>query len=164
MTLDDFKQMLEKIAKPGLMGKMMSLMPGMGQLREMLDSEEAAGGVRQTIGAINSMTKAERRNPKIIDVNRRMRIAKGSGVQPTLVAQVVKQFETMKPIMQALSSGSIGDRMQMMRTLQSSGALADPNLRGLNTKKGTGKRLTSEEKLKLRKQREKELRKKKRRG
>ncbi len=162
ITLDDFRSMLEKVAKPGLMGKMMSLMPGMGQFRQMMESEEAAGGIRQTIGAINSMTPAERRNPKIIDVNRRNRIAKGAGVQAPLITQLVKQFETMKPLMQMMAGGGLGDRMQLMRQLQSSGALADPNLGGLRVKKGTGKRLTSEEKARLRKERERELRRKKR--
>lgn len=164
LSLEDFKQMLEKVAKPGLMGKMMGLMPGMGQFRQMMDSDEAAGGIRQTIGAINSMTMEERRNPKLIDMNRRMRIARGAGVQANLIGQLIKQFEMMKPLMQAMTSGNMGDRLQMMRQLQSSGALADPNLRGLSTKKGTGKRLTNEEKAKLRKEREKELRRKKRRS
>ena len=54
-TLDDFKTMMEKVAKPGLMGKMMGLMPGMGQFKDVLESEEAAGGIRQTIGAINTI-------------------------------------------------------------------------------------------------------------
>ena len=66
-SLDDFKNMMMKVAQPGLMGKMMGLMPGMGQFKEALESEEAAGGIRQTIGVINSMTPAERKNPKLID-------------------------------------------------------------------------------------------------
>ena len=69
-TLDDFKTMMEKVAKPGLMGKMMGLMPGMGQFKDVLESDEAAGGIRQTIGAINSMTMEERKNPRLIDAQR----------------------------------------------------------------------------------------------
>lgn len=164
MTLDDFKGLLEKVAKPGLMGKMMGLMPGMGQLREAMDSEEAAGGIRQTIGAINAMTAAERRNPKIIDASRRTRIAKGAGIQAPMVSQLVKQFETMKPMMQMMAGQGAGDRMAMMRQLQSSGAMADPSMRGMKVKKSTGKRLSNAERAKLKKERERELRRRRRKN
>jgi signal recognition particle subunit SRP54 len=163
MTLDDFRNMMEKVAKPGLMGRMLGMLPGMGQFREMLDSEEAAGGIRQTIGAINSMTPAERRNPKLIDASRRNRIARGAGVEGPLITQLVKQFEMMKPLMQGMAGQGLGDRMQMMRQLQASGALADPNMQGLKVKKSTGKRLSNEERNRMRKQRERDLRRSKRR-
>lgn len=164
MTLDDFKGLLEKVAKPGLMGKLMGLMPGMGQLRDVMESDEAAGGIRQTIGAINAMTPAERKNPKIIDASRRTRIAKGAGVQAPLISQLVKQFETMKPMMQMMAGQGAGDRMAMMRQLQASGAMADPSMRGMKVKKGTGKRLSNTERAKMKKDRERELRRRKRKN
>ncbi|TWU42247.1 signal recognition particle protein [Novipirellula artificiosorum] len=157
-TLDDFKGMMEKVAKPGLMGKMMGLMPGMGQFKDMMESDEAAGGIRQTIGAINSMTMAERRNPKVIDVHRRTRIAKGAGVQASTISQLVKQFEQMKPIMQSMMGTGVGDRMKMMRQLQAGAAMGDPTL-GMKTKKSTGERLSTSEKKKRKKERDKLLRK-----
>jgi len=165
MTLDDFKNMLEKVAKPGLMGKMLGLLPGMGALKDIANSDEAMGGIRQTIGAINSMTPAERRNPKIIDHARRNRIAQGAGVQGPLISQLVKQFEIMKPLMQGMAGQGAGDRMKMMQQLQASGMMNDPSMRGLQVPKGsTGKRLTTAEREKLRKQREKEHRKAKRKN
>jgi signal recognition particle subunit SRP54 len=161
-TLDDFKNMMEKVAKPGLMGKMMGLMPGMGQFKDVLESEEAAGGIRQTIGAINSMTMEERENPKLIDAQRRMRIARGAGVQTPVITQLIKQFEVMKPLMQGMAGKGVGDRMKMMQQLQSSGVMEDPTMRGLKVKKGTGKRLTPSQKAKQRKEREKVRRRLKR--
>ncbi len=163
-TLDDFKNMMEKVSKPGLMGKMLGLMPGMGQFKEMLDSDEAAGGIRQTIGAINSMTMEERRNPKIIDAPRRTRIANGAGIQSHVISQLIKQFDVMKPMMQAMSGGGVGDRMKMMKQLQASGALSDPSMRGMKMKKGTGKRLTNAEREKLKKERDKLARRAKRKN
>ena len=164
MTLDDFKNMLEKIAKPGLMGKMMGLLPGMGAMRDLVESEEASGGIRQTIGAINSMTAQERRNPKIIDAQRRTRIANGAGVQTPVITQLVKQFEIMKPLMQGMAGSGAGERMKMMQQLQSGALMNDLSMRGMKVKKSTGKRLSPDEKAKLRKQREKELRQAKRKG
>ena len=154
-SLDDFKNMMMKVAQPGLMGKMMGLMPGMGQFKEALESEEAAGGIRQTIGVINSMTPGERKNPKLIDTRRRTRIANGAGVQSPMVSQLIKQFDVMKPMMQGMAGQGVGDRMKMMQQLQSSGALADPTMRGMKVKKTTGKRLSSSDRAKQKKQREK---------
>ena len=161
-TLDDFKKMMEKVAKPGLMGRMMSLMPGMGQMKEMMESDEAHQGIRQTIGAINSMTMEERKNPRIIDSPRRTRIAQGAGVQTPIVTQLIKQFEMMKPLMQGMAGAGPGERMQMMQQLQSSGAMADPNFGGVKTKKSTGKRLSPAERVKQKKEREKAMRRMKR--
>jgi signal recognition particle subunit SRP54 len=154
-TLDDFKNMMEKVAKPGLMGKMMGLMPGMGDMKEMIESEEAAGGIRQTVGAINSMTMEERKNPKIIDAHRRTRIATGAGVQSPLISQLIKQFEVMKPLMQGMAGSGVGDRMKMMQQLKASGAMNDPNMKGLKVKKGTGKRLSPAERARQKKERDK---------
>jgi signal recognition particle subunit SRP54 len=161
-TLDDFKNMMEKIAKPGIMGRLMGLMPGMGEMKSLLESDEAAGGIRQTIGAINSMTMKERRNPKIIDAPRRTRIAKGAGVQTPVVTQLIKQFEVMKPLMQGMAGKGVGDRMKMMEQLKASGIMNDPSMRGAKIKQSTGKRLSKEEKEKQKREREKTLRRLKR--
>lgn len=164
ITLDDFKVQLEKFAKPGLMMKMMSLLPGMGEIKNLMQGEDTEGGMKRMVGIINSMTPAERRNPKVIDPSRRGRIARGAGVQATEVNQLVKQFDAMRPIMQGMSGKGMGDRMRMMQDLERSGML-DPGSKGPRlVKKGTGKRLTPQEKAKLKKQREKELRKRKRTG
>jgi signal recognition particle subunit SRP54 len=160
-TLDDFKIQLQKMAKPGLMQKMMGLMPGMGELQKMLEQEDTEGGIKQTVGIIDSMTPAERRNPKIIDPSRRNRIANGAGVAPQDVNQLVKQYDMMSPIMKAMAGRGMGDRMAAIRELQNSGML-DPGSKGPRMKKGTGKRLSPKERAKLKKERERQLRKKRR--
>jgi signal recognition particle subunit SRP54 len=160
-TLDDFRDQLESIAKPGLMQKMMGLMPGMGEINKMMENEDAEGDIKRTIGIINSMTPDERRNPKLIDPSRRMRIAAGAGVQPQEVSQLVKQYDMMAPIMKGMAGKGMRGRMETIRELQE-GGLLDPGSKGPRTKKGTGKRLTPKERAKLKKQREKELRRKRR--
>jgi signal recognition particle subunit SRP54 len=82
-------------------------------------------------------------------------------VAPQDVNQLVKQYETLSPIMQAMAGRGMGDRMAALRDLQKSGML-DPGSRGPRVKKGTGKRLSPKEKAKLKKQRERELRRKRR--
>jgi signal recognition particle subunit SRP54 len=159
--LDDFKKQLQSFAQPGLMQRMLSLMPGMGELNKMMQNEDAEGGVKQMIGIINSMTPEERRNPKMIEPSRRNRIAKGAGVPATEVNQLVKQFESMKPVMQAMSGKGMGDRVKMMNQLKDSGML-NPGAQGPKIKQSTGKRLSNKQKQKLKKERERLMRKKKR--
>lgn len=162
-TLEDFRSQLDQISRPGLLQKFLTLMPGMGDVRKMLGQVNAEKDMRRLYGIIDSMTPEERRNPKIIDTNRRRRIAAGSGTQHHEVNELIKQFDTMSNLMKAMAGQGAGDRLKMMRDIQSGGML-DPGGRLMGKPKvGTGKRLTNEERAKLRKQREKEMRKKKRR-
>jgi len=162
-TLDDFKTQLEHFAKPGLMQKMLSMMPGMGDLSKMMGDVDAEGDTKRLIGIINSMTLAERRNPRVIDPSRRNRIAAGAGVQTTEVNQLVKQYDMMAPIMKSMAGKGMSGRMQAIRELQQSGAL-DPGGMMAKPKGNTGKRLSPKEKAKLKKQREREIRRAKRQG
>jgi signal recognition particle subunit SRP54 len=109
------------------------------------------------------MTADERRTPRIIDPSRRNRIARGSGTQTQEVSALVKQFEVVAPLMKAMASKGIAGRMQALQELQRSGML-DPSQGGqmAKMKKGTGKRLTNEERARMRKQREKEMRRRRR--
>ena len=164
-TLDDFRNHMQKMAKPGLMQKMMGLLPGMPNMKEinsMMSQGETSKEIRRMVGMIDSMTPEERRNPKVIDVGRRQRIAKGSGVQPKQVGELIKQYDMMKPMLTGMAGGSMKDRMQMVEDLKQQ--MMDPAKKGPKTKKGTGKRLSAKERAKMKKQREKMLRQKKRAG
>ena len=160
-TLAEFRSVLEKIAKPGLMQKMMGLMPGMGDLKNMMEGGDTDGEVRKMLGMIDSMTPSERKNPKQIDTQRRNRIARGSGVAPSMVTGLIKQFSMMAPIMQAAAGGGVRDRMALMQQMQSS-MMADPTMGNIKTKKSGGKRLSAKERAKLQKEKQKELRRRKR--
>ncbi len=162
-TLDDFKTQLASLMQPGIMKRMIGLMPGMGELTRMMGDSDAEGDARRWVGIINSMTPTERRTPRLIDPSRRNRIAQGSGTQTQEVTGLVKQFEFMAPMMKAMAGKGMSGRMQAIQELQKSGML-DPSNAGhmARMKKGTGKRLSTDERAKLRKQREKDLRRRKR--
>jgi signal recognition particle subunit SRP54 len=157
------KSQLETFAKPGLVQRMLKLMPGMGDMFKMMEGEDTEGGIKQSIGIINSMTPQERANPKVIEPSRRMRIANGAGVQPQQVNELVKQFEQMKPLVTGMAGKGMKDRMKMVQELQDSGMM-NPGARGPKTKQSTGRRMTPEEKRRKKKEREKELRKRRRKG
>jgi len=161
-TLDDFKQMFGQAKKLGPLNKLMSMLPGMGSMAEMLDDHDTDADMRQLVGIIDAMTPEERRHPKaVIDHSRRRRIAEGAGVQPHQVNELVKQFEPIRDIMQKISGMGMRDRMKAMKELTEGGML-DPGAQLRKQKKGTGKRLTPKQKAKLKKAREKELRRRKR--
>jgi signal recognition particle subunit SRP54 len=160
-TLEDFRNQIMQFMKPGLMMKLMGLMPGMGDLQRMMGDVDTAGQTKRLVGIIDSMTPAERRNPKVIDISRRARIARGAGVDPVEVTQLIKQFETMAPLVQGMAGTGMMDRLRKIRELQA-GGLFNPGAQLMREKKGTGKRLSNKEKADLRKQREKEMRRRKR--
>ena len=160
-TLDDFKAQLKQVLQPGLMTRMLGMLPGMGEMTKMMSGMDAEGDARKLVGIIDSMTRLERRSPKIIDPSRRNRIAKGAGVQVQEVNQLIKQYDMMAPIMKSMAGKGMGGRMQALKELQQSGIM-DPGARMAKPKGDTGKRLSPKEKAELRKKREKELRKKKR--
>ncbi len=161
-TLEDFKKQLGQISKLGSIQKVMSMIPGMGGMSKMLGDQNPDADLRRLVGVIDSMTPDERRNPsKTIDQSRRRRIAAGAGVEAHEVNDLVKQFDGMADMMKKMSNMSLMDRYKTMHQLGSSGML-NPNAKLAKQAKSTGKRLTSEERAKLKKQREKELRSRKR--
>jgi signal recognition particle subunit SRP54 len=161
-TLDDFRKMLGQTKKLGSMEKIMSMIPGMGGAAKMMDGVDMEQDMQRLLGIVDSMTPDERRNPsKIVDQSRRRRIAAGAGVEPHEVNELVKQFDAMAGIMKQMSSMGLRDRMKAVQQLGQSG-LMNPGAKLGKVKQGTGKRLTAEERTKIKKQRERELRRKKR--
>jgi signal recognition particle subunit SRP54 len=161
-TLDDFRNMMNQTKKLGSMSKLLGMIPGMSQLTEMMGDADHDGEMRRLGGIIDSMTPEERRNPsRIIDPSRRRRIAAGAGVDPSEISQLVKQFDGMAQMMTKLAGMGMRDRLRAINDMKNGGML-NPGSMLAKQKQGTGKRLTAEERTKLRKQREKELRKRKR--
>jgi signal recognition particle subunit SRP54 len=161
-TLDDFRKMMSQTSKLGPLNKLMGMIPGMGALKEMMGDTDHEQEMRRLGGIIDSMTPDERRSPsRIVDQSRRRRIAAGAGVEPAEVNALIKQYEPMADMMKQMATMGMRDRLKAMQQLQQGGFL-DPGASLGKAKRSTGKRLTSEEKAKLRKQREKELRKRKR--
>ncbi len=161
-TLDDFRTMMTQTKRLGPLNKVMSLIPGLGNLTQMMGDADAEGEMRRLAGIIDSMTAQERRSPsKLIDQSRRRRIAAGAGVAPHEVNKLVKDFDGMADMMKRISGMGVKGRMQAMQELTRTAA-ANPSARLAKQKVGTGKRLTSAERAKEKKRREKEARRRKR--
>lgn len=106
-TLDDFLAQLQQIRKMGSMKKLLGMMPGMAQMREQLENFDERE-VDRVEAIIRSMTPAERRDPKILNGSRRLRIARGSGMQVSDVNSLVQRFEQAREMMQRVSQQGMG--------------------------------------------------------
>ena len=106
---------MKQMKKLGSMGSIAKMLPGMNNV-QVGDAEEKALGRHEAI--ILSMTKEERRLPRIIGGSRRKRIADGAGVQIKDVNQLIKQFSQMQKMMKKMKGGKM---KQMMSALGGGG-------------------------------------------
>lgn len=104
-TLDDYLDMMNKIRKMGSFKKLLTMLPGIP--KEIRDAEFDESKLYRIDAIITSMTKQERRNPKILNGSRRLRIAKGSGNKVEDINRFMKQFEQMQKTMKAMTSGKM---------------------------------------------------------
>ncbi|MFK7822220.1 MAG: signal recognition particle protein [Planctomycetaceae bacterium] len=139
-TLDDFRKQMSQIKKLGRMGEIMKMIPGMGKIADsMADSDaDPDAEMRRIGGIIDSMTLDERTNPDKIDRSRRNRIAAGSGVEPSEVNKLLKDFGGMAKMMQDMAGMGMRERMRAVQQMSNSGAL-DPGA-SLDVKKSRSKR------------------------
>jgi signal recognition particle subunit SRP54 len=98
-TLDDFKKQLAQIKKMGSLSGLLSHLPGTGPLKKLAAAEVDDRRLVHYEAIINSMTAAEREEPRIINGSRRQRIARGSGRPIHEVNQLLKQFQEMQKMM-----------------------------------------------------------------
>lgn len=101
--LEDFRAQLTQLKKMGSLEELLSMLPGMGQLKALKQLKPDAKELVKTEAIINSMTRQERRNFKIINGSRRLRIAKGSGTTVQDVNRLLKNFAQTKKMMESVT-------------------------------------------------------------
>jgi len=131
-TLDDFMAQMGQVKKLGPMGKIMGMIPGMNELTKQVNMD--GEGVEQQMGRMramyDSMNRAERKNPDVLDAPRRRRIARGAGVDVQEVGQFIKQFNMSRDMMRAVGGMGVMGRLKLMKHL------ASGNLAGLGSPGG----------------------------
>lgn len=102
-TLEDFADQLSQVRSMGPIGQLMDMLPGgMGQIANKVDPQDAEKQLKKTEAIISSMTRGERRNPKILNASRRRRIARGSGTNVQDVNRLVKQYQQAQRMFKSL--------------------------------------------------------------
>jgi len=114
--LDDFLEQIKKIKQMGDIKDMVSMIPGAS--KAMGDAEIDNDSFKHLEALIYSMTPKERSNPKIIDVSRKKRISKGSGLDIQELNKLLKQFEQMSKMMKMMQGGGASRMMQMMKGMK----------------------------------------------
>ena len=126
-TLDDFRSQLRQVKKLGSFSKIMKLLPdqllggiGMPQMDEE-QTKQMEKELKRTESIIDSMTREERTDHRILNANRRRRIARGSGTNVAEVNKLIKQYNEMRQMMRQLSGsglfGGSGLKGKMMRRM-----------------------------------------------
>jgi len=110
---DDFLKQIQQIKKMGNMKDLVGMIPGMSKnIKDMDIDNDSFKGIE---AIINSMTKEERTNPKILNGSRRKRIAYGSGTEVQDVNQLIKQFSQMGKMMKMMQGGGQKKMMEMIQ-------------------------------------------------
>ena len=116
-TLETFRDQLKTIKKMGSVDSLLSMIPGAGKaLKQMQGAQLPEDELKKIEAIINSMTAQERRNHKILNGSRRMRIAQGSGTRVQDVNQLLKRFTEAQKMMKKMQKmGPKGLRGMMGR-------------------------------------------------
>jgi signal recognition particle subunit SRP54 len=101
--LEDFLEQLRQVRKMGPLKGVLSMLPGVP--KELKNQEIDEAEISRIEAIVSSMTKEERKNPSMIDVSRRTRIAAGSGTTQLQVNTLLKQFRDMNKMMRQMGMG-----------------------------------------------------------
>ena len=108
--LDDYLVQIRQMKKMGSFSSLLKLIPGMNKFKDIKVDDKEFNKVE---AMICSMTKAEKRNPKIINGSRRQRIAKGSGTTVQDINKFMKSFEMTQKMMKQMKSNKGGLKKMM---------------------------------------------------
>jgi signal recognition particle subunit SRP54 len=115
LNFEDFLAQLRQIKKLGSLGSIAKMLPGAGKLNVGQKEEDK---FKHSEAIILSMTLKERKAPQMINGSRRMRIAKGAGVEVREVNQLLKEFQMMRKMMKSMKGGKAKKMMKKMGAMQ----------------------------------------------
>ena len=116
-TLIDMREQMEALTKMGPLSKVMEMVPGMSGMMKKGQAEETQKRLEKFKVLMNSMTKEELEDPKIIKRSRINRIAKGSGSDPLEIRELLKQYNQSRKMMSNLG----GNRRMQQRMMKQFG-------------------------------------------
>jgi signal recognition particle subunit SRP54 len=102
--LNDLASQLRQLRKMGGMGGVMGMLPGVNKIKKQLDGAKIDDAmIKRQEAILSSMTKAERKNPKLLNASRRRRIAAGSGTSVPEINRLLKQYQDMATMMRKMN-------------------------------------------------------------
>jgi len=116
-TLEDFLDQMREVRKMGNISQLLEMIPGFAQVSRQVSPQATDEQFKRVEAMITSMTRSERRNPRIINASRKRRIALGSGTTVQEVNQLLKQFRQMQKMMKQFTRGRRRGLMSMFSGL-----------------------------------------------
>ncbi len=100
---NDLAKQLQQMRKMGGLGSLMNMLPGIGKMKDALKNANVDDKkIKQQEAIIQSMTPTERKNVDLLQAKRKLRIAKGAGVEVADVNRLIKQFLEMQKMMKQM--------------------------------------------------------------
>jgi len=109
-TFDDFLEQMGQVKQMGPLEDLLAMIPGANKMKGMKNVQFDEKQLVHVEAIIQSMTKAERHDPSIINASRKKRIAKGSGTNVSQVNRLLKQFNEMKKMMKQMTNMQKGKK------------------------------------------------------
>jgi signal recognition particle subunit SRP54 len=104
--LEDLAEQLQQLGKLGGMSGMMGMLPGMRKIKKQLEGVDVDNDIlKRQMAIISSMTPFERRNPKVMNANRKKRVAAGSGTRVEEINRLLKMHVQMADMMKKMGQG-----------------------------------------------------------
>jgi signal recognition particle subunit SRP54 len=101
--LNDLSEQLGQMQKLGGMGGVLAMLPGIGKAKKQIEAANLDDSVlKRQQAIISSMTKSERKNPKLLNASRKKRVAAGSGTSVQDINKLVKMHRQMADMMKAM--------------------------------------------------------------
>jgi signal recognition particle subunit SRP54 len=103
ITLEDFRKQLEMVSRMGSFSNIMQYMPGASKMNVSDDTiEKGEQEMKQFSAIMNSMTRKERVEPKLLNSSRKQRIARGAGVTQKSIDHLLKRFRESQQMLKSL--------------------------------------------------------------
>ena len=110
-SLEDFRNQLKMLSRMGPVSGLLKMLPGFGAMKEQIEKVDTEKEMSRVNAILNSMTPQERKNPDVLNGSRKIRIAKGSGVDVSEVNSLIKRFLDARKMMKQF--GKMAGKMGM---------------------------------------------------
>jgi signal recognition particle subunit SRP54 len=126
--LADLRDQLLQMQNMGGLGGLLGLMPGIAKMKNQIAAANLDDKVvKRQVAIIDSMTRAERKNPDILKASRKKRIAAGAGVKVEEINKLLKMHRTMADMMKAMGGGKRGPMAGLAQAMGLGGGMPSPD-------------------------------------
>jgi len=126
--LSDMREQLLQMSNMGGISGLMGMMPGIAKMKNQLAAANLDDRVlKRQVAVIDSMTRAERKNPDILKASRKKRIAAGAGLKVEEVNKLLKMHRNMADMMKAMGSGKRGPMAGIAQAMGFGGGMPSPD-------------------------------------